>query len=268
MAQVDEDAELVHALDRLHAGQAQAGVRGLQAAVAEQVPAVVGRLHDADAEAVELLEAREIGLEGHAVLETVDQPGAARRLGSRDVGGLADAAEHVGMPVDLPLQRADPGHGLRECGIGRRGPDRQDRRVHAGDPGIAHILQVLVGQRPVAGRRTPEAAEPVDHDGVAVGAARGHGGTRQCERDGGGGAAGEQRAARQAGHLGPRPSATSRASPGDIQRFPARRLTGAGRGFAAGGGSTCRFISDSARSSSALEHTPSTSASSRPFGRT
>ena len=57
MAEVDEDADLVHLPDRLDTHLAEARIRRLQAAVAQQVPAVVGRLHDADAETVRLARA-------------------------------------------------------------------------------------------------------------------------------------------------------------------------------------------------------------------
>ena len=56
MAEVHEDPERVHLLDGLDARLAEARVRRLEAAVAEQVPPVVRRLHDANPQAMQLVE--------------------------------------------------------------------------------------------------------------------------------------------------------------------------------------------------------------------
>jgi hypothetical protein len=56
VAEVDEDPEVVHLLDRLDARLAEARVRGLEASIPEKVAAIVRGLHDAKAEPIQLIE--------------------------------------------------------------------------------------------------------------------------------------------------------------------------------------------------------------------
>ena len=200
VAEIHEDAERVHALDGLDARLAEPRIGRLEAAVAEQVPAVVGRLHDAKAEAMQLVEPRQVGLEGDTILEAVDQARAPRLLRRPDVGHGADAGQHFGMAVDLRLHLADVDHGLREGRVRRRRADRPQRQVHTGEPGIPDILKLCVRQGPVR-LGIPEAAEPVDHDRalVHVGAGRPRCVTK-CHGDRSGGACGNERTTRHSDH--------------------------------------------------------------------
>src|SRR5262245_6382052 len=123
MAEIDEDPELVHLLDGRVPRLAEAGVRGLEAAVAQEVPAVVSRLDDAKAEAVQVVEPREVRLERDGILEAVDDAGSAGLSGRRNVRRAPNAREHVRVPVDLALVIADTGHGFGEGRVRRRRAD-------------------------------------------------------------------------------------------------------------------------------------------------
>ena len=76
MTEIDEDAERVQPFDGFEARPAEARVRGLDATVADQIPAVVRRLNDPQPQLIQLLEPIEIGLEGDGVLEPANQSGA------------------------------------------------------------------------------------------------------------------------------------------------------------------------------------------------
>ena len=146
MTQVDENAELVHALDRRHAGAAQACIRRLEAPVAEKIAAVVRRLHDAQSERMQIVEAREIGFERDAILQAIDQASAPCLLRLADVTGCAYAPEHVGMAIDLALPVRDAAHRLHECRVRRCRANGTDGDVCAGDAGFMSVLEFLLRQ--------------------------------------------------------------------------------------------------------------------------
>ena len=77
MTQVHRDAERVHARDDLAAELAETGVGLLETAVTDVVAIVVGELNDADAEAVEHVEARDVAIDHVGVLEAEHE---AKRL--------------------------------------------------------------------------------------------------------------------------------------------------------------------------------------------
>jgi hypothetical protein len=109
MAEIHQDPKFVHPLDGFDTGLAQARVSRFEAAIAEQIATVVGRLNDSDAQAIKLIQAREVGFKGDAVLESVQEPDTPGSFGVQDVGSPSDPAEHVGMPVNLALGIGDAG---------------------------------------------------------------------------------------------------------------------------------------------------------------
>ena len=79
MRKVDEDADLVHLLDRLAAeARRDAGVVLLPVAAADVVLQVVGELHDAHAEVAKRAEEVDVVLDGRRVLEAEHDRGASR----------------------------------------------------------------------------------------------------------------------------------------------------------------------------------------------
>src|SRR5690606_17587227 len=77
VADVDEDPLLVHAGDEVASERLEPAVRGNEAAVADEVGAVVGELDDPNPKAMEQLEALGLVPDGRRVLEAEDNPDLA-----------------------------------------------------------------------------------------------------------------------------------------------------------------------------------------------
>jgi hypothetical protein len=162
-SRVDQHAELVHARHHLPAQAAQARVGGLQAAVPEQVPPVVGELDDLHPELAEQIHPAGIVADRGRVLEAVDEAQPAALAGLFQVRRRLYLHQHVGMGVDLPFPVPDPAEGLLEHV--RAAAEGADRQVRRRDPGGADVGELLRGQ-PVLAPAGP--AQRVDHHGAAV----------------------------------------------------------------------------------------------------
>src|SRR5688572_24137960 len=110
VAQIDQNADFVHAFDGLHASEAQAGIRGFEAAVAQEISAVIGWLDNTQAQSMQLVEPGKIRLESDAVLESVKESELSALLGRNDVRCRAYPRERLGMRIDLAFHLADVDH--------------------------------------------------------------------------------------------------------------------------------------------------------------
>jgi hypothetical protein len=163
MAQVNQDALLVHPFDQPVTEPAQAGVRRLQAPVTSEVPAIIRELDDADSELVEQVEPAKVLTDRRRILEPVDQTQTAIRLRRLQIRHGLDLDERVGVSVDFLFPVADRLERLLKSPLGLA--DGADRQVDGGKTAIPGIGDIGGRQRVEWTRirhRGPRATERVD----------------------------------------------------------------------------------------------------------
>ena len=153
MAAVDDQAQVVAALDQILAEQTEPRIRAFQRTVADPAFHVVGQLHHAEAERLVGVEQVEIVLDRVRALEMEHDSQVTGLFGVLDVGGTAGQTQTV-MALDEPMPAPEDAQRLF-----RRLADR-DGRDDGGQPAV-HVVGDI-------GRVHQKRADPVDDDGVAM----------------------------------------------------------------------------------------------------
>lgn len=163
MSEVDDDALCVHGRDEFTSQWREAGVLGLQTAVAEHVAHIVGKLHDAQPEGVIERETFEIGADRHAILEAVNQPELVLLFRGRQIGGRANLQEQIRMPLEITLPPRHHRKDFLRC-------PATDGEVYGGDARRAHVCHHLRRERgDVEGCvERPRTGEEIDHHRAVV----------------------------------------------------------------------------------------------------
>ena len=116
MGDVEEEPQFVHSAHDVHPEAAEPGVRAFEAAVAEQIPGVVGELNDADAQTAQLFESSDVVLQGCRVLRIINQRDRPPRGRAIDIGDRLRARKPVRMGRDVAVVHLDFRHHIVESG--------------------------------------------------------------------------------------------------------------------------------------------------------
>jgi hypothetical protein len=182
VGQVDDHAELVHAVDDLDAEIGQPGVGALGAAVAQEIARVVGELNAARARRMKLVQMADVALDDGGVLKSEQDADASGGLRLLDIGRLRDFHQPIRKPIEARVPRREILHRHREVAIREaRVNSRHAARLEPGEHGIC-LVPILVGRQRVDDRGLLEErvdrracrdlARPADDGGGIRGEAR------------------------------------------------------------------------------------------------
>jgi hypothetical protein len=169
VAQVQQQVQPIHLGDEIISQLAQAAVRFLHAAVADDIAQVVGRLNDAHAEVGEHREARKVALKHGRILAAVDDSQSMRGFCRLNITAAQNLHEYIGVRQQFMFDAGHIGDGAHE--FVRPVTHIVDGQIDRRDARCSNVRQGGRRQRRVIRRiriEIPHATQGVDNDGAVV----------------------------------------------------------------------------------------------------